>query len=82
MKYRKALPRVWSSLAIWNDTAVSVAPESWRKWLVHWAQVNYNISISTHNYELFGIAKKKSFAVLLFCLLHGDICLGRCTRHV
>jgi hypothetical protein len=26
MKYRSALPKVWSSFSIWNETAVSVAP--------------------------------------------------------
>lgn len=28
IKYRSALPSVWSSFSIWNETAVSVAPGS------------------------------------------------------
>ena len=30
IKYRNALPRVWSSFSIWNETAVSVAPGNCR----------------------------------------------------
>lgn len=41
----------------------------------------FDLLFLTHYCKLFRITENECFAVLLFCLLHGDICLGCRTRH-